>query len=110
MPGEKNSKMENFSEKSRINLKLGNNYRCKLNLRINIKNSKNFQTKWFKNNHWENTNIQENIQKQTLLHAIAIPSKGLLTEVNEDDTIRIVLLVNFETPSYIKGYHEYQKI
>ena len=24
--------------------------------------------------------------------------------------IRIVFLVNFETPSYIKGYHEYQKI
>ena len=45
-----------------------------------------------------------------MLHAIAIPSKGLLTEVNEDDTIRIVLLVNFETPSYIKGYHEYQNI
>ena len=41
---------------------------------------------------------------------MAIPSKGLLTDVNEDDTIRIVLLVNFETPSYIKGYHEYQKI
>ena len=41
---------------------------------------------------------------------MAIESKGLLTEVNEDDTIRIVLLVNFETPSYIKGYHEYQKI
>ena len=37
-------------------------------------------------------------------------SKGLLTEINDDDTIRIVLLVNFETPSYIKGYHEYQKI
>ena len=34
----------------------------------------------------------------------------LLTEINEDDTICIVLLVNFETPSYIKGYHEYQKI
>ena len=26
MPGEKNSKMENLFEKSRINLKLGNNY------------------------------------------------------------------------------------
>ena len=25
--------------------------------------------------------------------------KGLLTEINEDDTIRIVLLVNFDTPS-----------
>ena len=37
-------------------------------------------------------------------------SKGLLTEISEDDTIRIVLLVNFETPSYIKGYHEYQNI
>ena len=37
-------------------------------------------------------------------------SKSLLTEINEDDTIRILLLVNFETPSYVKGYHEYQKI
>ena len=37
-------------------------------------------------------------------------SKGLLTETIEDDTIRIVLLFNFETPSYIQGYHEYQKI
>ena len=36
-------------------------------------------------------------------------SKALLTENNEDDTICIVLLVNFETPSYIKGYQEYQK-
>ena len=36
--------------------------------------------------------------------------KGLVTEIKEDDTIRIALLVNFETPSYIKGYHEYQKI
>ena len=36
-------------------------------------------------------------------------SKGLLTEINDDDTIRIVLLVNFETPSYYEGYHEYQK-
>ena len=41
---------------------------------------------------------------------MAMASKDLLTEINEDDTIRIVLLVNFETPSYIKGYHEYQKI
>ena len=41
---------------------------------------------------------------------MAIASKGLLTEINEDGTICIVLLVNFETPSYIKGYHEYQKI
>ena len=41
---------------------------------------------------------------------MAMASKGLLTEINEDDTIRIVLLVNFETPSYIKGYHDYQKI
>ena len=41
---------------------------------------------------------------------MAMASKVLLTEINEDDTIRIVLLVNFETPSYIKGYHEYQKI
>ena len=40
---------------------------------------------------------------------MAMASKGLLTEINEDDTIRIVL-VNFETPSFIKGYHEYQKI
>ena len=40
---------------------------------------------------------------------MAMASEGLLTEINEDDTIRIVLLVNFETPSYIKGYHEYQK-
>ena len=37
-------------------------------------------------------------------------SKGLLTEINKDDMIRIVLLVDFETPSYIKGHHEYQKI
>ena len=36
-------------------------------------------------------------------------SKGSLTEINEVDKIRIVLLVNFETPSHIKGYHEYQK-
>ena len=41
---------------------------------------------------------------------MAMASKGLLTEINEDDTIRIVLLVNFKTLSYIKGYHEYQKI
>ena len=41
---------------------------------------------------------------------MAMASKGLLTEINEDDTIRIVLLVSFETPSYIKGYYEYQKI
>ena len=41
---------------------------------------------------------------------MAMTSKGLLTEINEDDTIRTVLLVNFETPSYIKGYHEYKKI
>ena len=41
---------------------------------------------------------------------MAMASKVLLTEINEDDTIRIVLLVNFETPSYIEGYHEYQKI
>ena len=40
---------------------------------------------------------------------MAMASKGLLTEINEDDTIRIVLLVNFETPSYIKGCYEYQK-
>ena len=32
---------------------------------------------------------------------MAMASKGLLAEINEDDTIRIVLLVNFETPSYI---------
>ena len=38
--------------------------------------------------------------------------KGLVTEIKEDDTIpiRIALLVNFETPSYIKGYYEYQKM
>ena len=41
---------------------------------------------------------------------MVMASKGLLTEINDDDTIRIVLLVNFETPSYIKGYHEYKKI
>ena len=41
---------------------------------------------------------------------MAMVSKGLFTEINENYTIRIVLLVNFETPSYIKGYHEYQKI
>ena len=40
---------------------------------------------------------------------MTIASKGLLTEMNEDDTIRTVLLVNFETPSYVKGYREYQK-
>ena len=39
-----------------------------------------------------------------------LASKGLLAEINEDGTIRIVLLGNFETPSYIKGYHEYRKI
>ena len=41
---------------------------------------------------------------------MAMASKGLLTEINEDGTIRIVLLFNFETPSYIKGDHEDQKI
>ena len=41
---------------------------------------------------------------------MTMTSKGLITKINEDDTIRIVLLVNFETLSYIKGYHEYQKI
>ena len=41
---------------------------------------------------------------------MAMASKGLLTEINEDDTIRIVLLINFETHSYIKGYHEYHII
>ena len=41
---------------------------------------------------------------------MTITSKGLLTKNNEDDTIRIVLLVNLETLSCIKGYHEYQKI
>ena len=39
---------------------------------------------------------------------MAMASKGLLTEINEDETIRIVLQVNFETPSYIKGYPECQ--
>ena len=29
-------------------------------------------------------------------------SKGLLTEINKDDTIWTVLLVNFETSLYIK--------
>ena len=41
---------------------------------------------------------------------MAMASKVLLTEINEDDKIRIAFLVNFEIPSYIKGYHEYQKI
>ena len=60
-----------------------------MNLRISIMSSKNFRTKQFKNNLWENTNIQKkNIQKQTLLHAMAMASKGLLTKINEDDTIR----------------------
>ena len=54
--------------------------------------------------------MRKNIQKQTLSHAMAMALKGLLTEINEDDTICIVLLVIFKTPSYIKGYHEYQKI
>ena len=33
---------------------------------------------------------------------MAMASKGLLTEINEDDTIWTVLLVNFETSLYIK--------
>ena len=66
--------------------------------------------KHYKKTKQNKKNIQKNIQKQTLLHVMAMVSKILLTEINEDDTIRIVLLVNFETPSYIKGYHEYQKI
>ena len=41
---------------------------------------------------------------------MAMASKSLLTEITEDDRIRILLLVNFETSSYVKGYHEYQKI
>ena len=41
---------------------------------------------------------------------MATVSKGLLTEINEADAIRIVLQVNFETPSYIRGCHQYQKI
>ena len=41
---------------------------------------------------------------------MAMASTGLLTKTNEDGMIRIVLLFNFETPLYIKGYHEYQKI
>ena len=41
---------------------------------------------------------------------MVMASKCLLAEINEDDTIRIVLLVNFKTGSYIKGYNEYQKI
>ena len=36
--------------------------------------------------------------------------KSLLTVINEDDLIRIVFSVNFGTPSYIKQYHEHQKI
>ena len=36
--------------------------------------------------------------------------KSLLTVINEDDLIRIVFLVNFGTPSYIKECHEHQKI
>ena len=56
-----------------------------MNLRISIMSSKNFRTKQFKNNLWENTNIQKNIQKQTLLHAMAMALEVLLTEINEDD-------------------------
>ena len=41
---------------------------------------------------------------------MAMASKVLLTETNEDDTIRVELLANFETPLYIKRYHQYQKI
>ena len=41
---------------------------------------------------------------------MAMELKGLLTEINEYDTIRIAFLVNFETPSYIKGYDKYRKI
>ena len=41
---------------------------------------------------------------------MAIELKRLLNEINEDDTICIVLQVNFEAPPYIKGYHEYEKI
>ena len=37
---------------------------------------------------------------------MAMALKGLLTEINEDDMIRIVLLVNIETPSYVKEYHD----
>ena len=80
-----------------------------MNLRISTKNSKNFWTKQFKNNLWENANIQKNIQKQTSLHAMGMASKDLLTEINEDDTIRIVLLVNFETLSYTKDIMSIKK-
>ena len=38
---------------------------------------------------------------------MVMASKCLLAEINEDDTIRIALLVNFKTGSYIKGYNEY---
>ena len=41
---------------------------------------------------------------------MAMTQNGLLTEINEGDATDIVVLVNFETPLYIKGYHEYQKI
>ena len=41
---------------------------------------------------------------------MAIELKHLLKKINEDHTICIILQVNFETPPYIKGYIEYQKI
>ena len=40
---------------------------------------------------------------------MAMASKGLLTEINEDDRIRIVLLVNFETPSISKDIMSIKK-
>ena len=36
-------------------------------------------------------------------------SEDLLTDTSIDDEIRIVLLVNFEISSHIKGYHVYQR-
>ena len=41
---------------------------------------------------------------------MAVELKRLLKKINEDHTICIILLVNFETPPYIEGYHEYEKI
>ena len=46
----------------------------------------------------------------TILTKYFLPYLNPTSYLNEDDTIHIVLLVNFKTPSYIKGYHEYQKI
>ena len=81
-----------------------------MNLRVSIKNLKNPRTKQFKKNLWKNAKLQKNIQKQTLLYAVVMASKVLLTEINDDDTNRIIFLVNFEAVLYIKGHHKYQKI